>query len=355
MYLSAVVAWVTFMTYFDLWPTTDVWCAWMHVLIMLVTPQNMLKQDAMWVTEPPAFVPVENYEAEADVECGRETVDDDDNAISLDFWEQVMLDVVCGTWGTPHKSNSYYYDGEQPTITEHCGPLIASAEGKSLVDAASPTKLDWRRLNRLTRFIVVDLNPTQYGDQQVKHNVRTLSALYHKEPTLAPLVAKWYGAPWFQAKTPLIKIRDQLIRTCPGLRHLQDNKAFECLGQHCGAPPTYVVSAAVPSTFRNWRDQELICARADDGWYFVRTVFDKTPRPNEVSGLLEPRVYFYVSLCLDKPWQWLTQSQDRRTQWRRDMAYLLEFKLDYLLDDLPERVDFEPTCSNQWLLLRLSD
>ena len=284
----------------------------------------------------------------------------EDGDWTTSYWDQVCCDLIHGdtqSYDDPcskvDSKSAKRYTGKQPSAHASHGPLITTSECKHVLDTVVQTDLEWVRLDHLNRFTVMETS----GANRV--SVRSLKALFEVDATMAPLVPKWYGSPWFASRRSLSVIRDDLTETCLGLRHLESTNVD--VGQHHHAPPTIVITVCTSRRITNWRAQELVCSRAPDGWYFVRTVYHKALRPplddSQEGGNMEYCVYFYASLCLFDPDQWThIDIQSRAKQWHEDTVNLVHHKLDYMLDDLAAS-EYRMRClmSNQWMLLRLPE
>jgi hypothetical protein len=358
-------------------PSPDVLFTWLSLLgtlLSLSTPQ---------VPGVDEFVDFDTVATDSDEESDDEESDDEesddeesddeesdneesDEDLEAEYWEQICYDVTHGILRHPDNkalsqfvdAPSMYYPGEQPSTHEAYGPLIASSAGKQLLDVVVQSDLKWTRLDRLNRFTILNLDGT------ISDSVRSFKDLFDLNPTLAPIVIKWYGAPWFMAGRPLDLIRKELTTACPGLRHLEFISDHEDIGQHSQAPPTLIFTAPAPKNCTNWRTQELLCCCVPDGWYLIRTVYDKTLRPKlpnqhgqtDPKDEMERRVYFYVSFCSATLWTDYEPDvlKHRLHTWGQHASQLICHKLHYMIDDLC-KTDFHvrSLMSNQWMLLIL--
>ena len=320
------------MTVFDLWPNPEWVTSILNIFHAILNPP---------MNDPESDM---HFESESVLESDMHFESKSENDLENSYWEQVQSDVCCGktTIDTLQINSQTYYPCEQPKVDWAYGPLIATTEGKRLLDATLTTDLQWKRLDRLNRFIVLD------SKGETIHNVRSIDELIQLEPTIAPHIAKWYTAPWYRSKRSVLETRQELTERCPGLQHLADNQDYEEVGQHHHAPPTFILSAPAPKC--NWRTQELVCQQTKHGWLILRTMFESPNNESEFGT-----VYFYVSLCIADPHS-LDMTGKFVETWMTQVFALTFHKLEYLFEQkvLDETFTPEFRVTNQWMLLRLT-
>jgi len=311
---STVVLCIVLATYFDVWPSIETITDCLALLGTIIS-----------------LKPCHSRDKEAE-----------DESVVLDYWEQVLHDVTHGLHADTRQFpqlKECYYAGEYPSADDSHGPLVTTSQTKPLLDAAIPFNINWVKLDRLNRFLVLD------EDGEVTVNVRSQSALFTHEPTLVPIIAQWYTAPWFVSERPLQQIRSALSEACPGLHHftLTENRIDTEVGQHSHAPPTIVTSMSPPEGITNWRTHELLCCPFGYGWVVLRTIFVKKHDGN--------RVYFYCSI-FPADMDPILYSAPFYDVWKGKASSLLAQKLEYIDVQELETYIVSSTVSNQWMVLQ---
>ena len=340
---EVVLMWVFFMTHFELWTEFSelLWC----VLTMSLTPY---KEEGG-----------SSDEEDSSDEDG--SSDEDNKTISLynidnecqclSYWDQVLFDM-----STMKKSQhvidclpDYYYPGHQPQIDWRHGPLIVSQTGKHCLNniAVSKDLYNWRRVDRLSRFIILDPNETLL-------NSRSLDDVLHRFPSLIHVLPNWYGKPWFKTDRPLSSIRKELTCYCSGLQHLEFTHTYEVAttNGHIYAPRTVIISYPVPSHISNWRTHELWCMSIHFGWIVMRTILDTTTTSQCECGC--ECVYFYVSFF---PNEFQTSNENEMLD--NDMLFtyaqqMINMKNKYIQDqlDITWSIDMQFIHSTNWMMLK---
>jgi len=356
-----------FLWCYDLHPSVEQVCNWLSLVgtvLALATPQVPMMDGMPLEEEEKEKESESESESEKEKEKEKEKEDagtESENSSPLSYWEQVYYNAIGQSNEAPVPE--LYYSGEYPTTWANYGPLVASAEGKVLLDSVIQTDLQWYRVPRINRFTIFDENFER------QESLKCIPTNDQVDPHLALIVAEWYRVPWFISKRELDLVCNELTFACPGLRHLQFNRQDAEDGQHYHAPPTLIISVPTFSTSTNWRQMELLCGKVFDGWYCIRAIEVRHPGDKELgreereereeSEKKEKdeigRIYFYASLFVRDRLLWTKYESDRLNQWGQDVMKLIRLKYVGMPKNAPRIEDPAMILSNQWMMLRLPE